>query len=110
MRCATTRLQSGLTFLLSCLVFQSFYDVYKYVQKDFYMTEWNRLLAQLDLVFGFPNMVSSKAKKLQQGFDQTTQEHIIWIEYRVRVSNSKPPSVSENIHKQDASLLSALIS
>lgn len=74
------------------------------------MTGWNRLLAQLDSVFGFPNMVSSKAKKLQQGFDQRTQEHVVWIEYRVRVSNSRPPKVNEDGGERRASLLSALIS
>lgn len=74
------------------------------------MTGWNRLLAQLDSVFGFPNMVSSKAKKLQQGFDQKTQEHIVWIEYRVRVSNSQRPTMNEDSDQCQASLLSALIS
>lgn len=73
------------------------------------MTGWNRLLAQLDSVFGFPNMVSSKAKKLQQGFDQRTQEHIVWIEYRVRVSNSRPPTMNEDGGERQTSLLSALI-
>lgn len=80
------------------------------VQEDIDMTGWNRLLAQLDSVFGFPNMVSSKAKKLQQGFDQKTQEHIVWIEYRVRVSNSRPLKLNEDGDHCQASLLSALIS
>lgn len=74
------------------------------------MTGWNKLLAQLDAVFGFPNMVSSKARKLQQGFDQKTQEHVIWIEYRVQVSNAQPQTVNEEGGKRRASLLSALIS
>lgn len=50
------------------------------------MTTWNKLLASLDATFGFPTRISSKVKKLQQGFDNKTQEHVVWIEYRVKVT------------------------
>ena len=54
------------------------------------MNGWNKLLALLDAMFGLPNRAASKVKKLQQGFDNRTQEHVIWIEYRVRVNNAQP--------------------
>lgn len=49
------------------------------------MTAWNKLLASLDATFGFPTSISSTVKKLRQGFDNTKQEHVIWIEYRVKM-------------------------
>lgn len=55
------------------------------------MNGWNKLLVLLDSLFGFPNKAASKVKKLQQGFDNRTHEHVIWIEYRVRVNNAQPP-------------------
>jgi hypothetical protein len=51
-------------------------------KEDITMTMWNKLLTTLDQLFGLPNKVSSKIKKLQQGFDNRTQEHVIWFEYR----------------------------
>lgn len=38
------------------------------------MSGWNNLVAPLDAMFCFPNEVASKAKKLQQGLDNRTQE------------------------------------
>lgn len=55
------------------------------------MNGWNKLLAALDTTIGLPNKVASKVKKLKQGFDNKTQEHVIWLEYRVRVSNDATP-------------------
>ena len=49
------------------------------------MTTWNALLKSLDATFGFPTRISSTVKKLRQGFDNTKQEHVIWIEYRVKM-------------------------
>jgi hypothetical protein len=51
---------------------------------------WNKILALLDAQFGFQsNKASSKVKKLWQGFDNQTNEHVIWLEYRVRVRSDK---------------------
>jgi hypothetical protein len=51
---------------------------------------WNRILALLDAQFGYQSIkVSSKVKKLWQGYDNQTNEHVIWLEYRVRVRNDK---------------------
>lgn len=74
------------------------------------MDGWNKLLVLLDAMFGLPNKASSRVKKLQQGFDNRTQEHVIWIEYRVRVTNSRPLKLTEDSSERRASLLSALIS
>ena len=49
------------------------------------MNEWNELLAVLDRTIGFPNKLSSKVKKVRQAYDNKKNEHVIWLEYRVRV-------------------------
>jgi hypothetical protein len=50
----------------------------------------NKILALLDAQLGFQsNKVSSKVKKLWQGYDNQTNEHVIWLEYRVRVKSDK---------------------
>jgi hypothetical protein len=55
------------------------------------MTMWNKILALLDVQLGFQsNKVSSNVKKLWQGYDNQTNEHVIWLEYRVRVRNNQP--------------------
>jgi hypothetical protein len=51
---------------------------------------WNKILALLDAQFGFQSTkASSKVKKLWQGYDNQTNEHVIWLEYRVRVKSDK---------------------
>ena len=50
------------------------------------MNEWNELLAVLDRTIGFPNKLSSKVKKVRQAYDNKKNEHVIWLEYRVRVN------------------------
>ena len=51
---------------------------------------WNKILALLDAQLGFQSTkASSKVKKLCQGYDNQTNEHVIWLEYRVRVRTSK---------------------
>jgi hypothetical protein len=52
------------------------------------MNKWNRLLAMLDHVFGFKNKARSNFKKLNQTFDEKTNEHVIVIEYRVQVKGT----------------------
>ena len=54
------------------------------------MTMWNKILALLDVQLGFQsNKASSKVKKLWQGYDNQTNENVIWLEYRVRVKSDK---------------------
>ena len=51
---------------------------------------WNKILALLDVQLGFQSTkTTSKVKKLCQGYDNQTNEHVIWLEYRVRVRTSK---------------------
>jgi hypothetical protein len=50
------------------------------------MNPWNQLLAAIDGALGFPNRLNSSVKKLKQGYDNNTNEHVIWLEYRVRVN------------------------
>ena len=52
------------------------------------MNKSNQLLAMLDRVFGFPNKIRSTFRKLSQDFDEKTNEHVILIEYRVRVKGT----------------------
>ena len=47
------------------------------------MNKWNKLLKMLDGVYGFENQVKSSFKKLKQGFDEKSNEHVVIIEYRV---------------------------
>ena len=57
------------------------------------MNKSNQLLALLDRVFGFPNKIRSTFRKYSQNFDEKTNEHVIFIEYRVSVKGtmkSKP--------------------
>ena len=52
------------------------------------MNKSNQLLALLDRVFGLPNKIRSKFRKISQNFDEKTNEHVILIEYRVRVKGT----------------------
>lgn len=80
----------------------------KYVQEDINMSGWNKLLSQLDAVLGFPNTTASKVKRLHQAFDNETQEHVVWLEYRVKAKSWA--AVPESAKQNQASLLSALLS
>jgi len=52
------------------------------------MNKSNQLLALLDRVFGFPNKIKSTFRKYSQNFDEKTNEHVIFIEYRVSVKGT----------------------
>ena len=52
------------------------------------MNKSNQLLALLDRVFGLPNKIRSKFRKISQNFDEKTNEHVILIEYRVQVKGT----------------------
>ena len=61
------------------------------------MTKWDRLLAQLDQVFGFADRKKSSVKKLRQVFDEKTNEHVFIIEHRVlRGEHSDPRRRNED--------------
>ena len=52
------------------------------------MNKSNQLLVLLDRLFGFPNKIKSTFQKVSQSFDQKTNEHVIFIEYRVSVKGT----------------------
>ena len=64
------------------------------------MNNWNRLLVTMDKTIGFPNKIRSSVKKRWQGFDQWKNEHVIWLEYRVKVhpGTSPPPQPAKYLH------------
>ena len=64
------------------------------------MKMWNKLLAVLDQVYGFPNMASSTLKKLEQGYDNETEEHVIRLEYRIKIGNALPPKRASRMLEQ----------
>ncbi len=41
-------------------------------------------MAVLDDVFGMENKIKSQFRKVSQDFDERTNEHVFYIEYRVR--------------------------
>ena len=64
------------------------------------MNDWNRLLVQLDKTIGFPQKIRSSVKKRWQGYDQWKNEHVIWLEYRIKVHSGTqpPPKPPQNLH------------
>jgi len=64
------------------------------------MNDWNRLLVQLDKTIGFPQKIRSSVKKKWQGYDQWKNEHVIWLEYRIKVQpgTQPPPKPPQNLH------------
>jgi hypothetical protein len=55
------------------------------------MTKWDKLKAMLDQVFGFKDRKKSSVKKMRQGFDEKTNEHVFIIEYRVMRGEHSDP-------------------
>lgn len=51
---------------------------------------WNKALYILDKLFGFESDGNSKLKRVKQVFDQKAGEHVIYLEYRVKVVNQSP--------------------
>lgn len=77
------------------------------------MTNWKKLLTVLDHEIGLPNKVSSNVKVIEQGFDNRTQEHVVWLEYRCRVRNVAVPKPNPQLVKayndKQMSMLKALL-
>ena len=73
------------------------------------MNKWNRLLASLDRVFGMTNKERSTFKKLSQNFDERTNEHVIVIEYRVRVKGTVKSTPRKNSGGQQMAFLRQLV-
>ena len=73
------------------------------------MNKWNRLLASLDRVFGMTNKERSTFKKLSQEFDEKTNEHVILIEYRVRVKGTVKSTPRKNSGRRQLAFLRQLM-
>ena len=52
---------------------------------------WNKLLIAIDQALGFQNKIASNVVKKWQAFDNTTQEHVISLEYRVKLKPAELP-------------------
>lgn len=72
-------------------------DPDKYDQEGIATNKWNRLLAALDAVFGMKGKEKSKFMKLSQDFDERTNEHVIVLEYRVKVAGTMKSAPREGI-------------
>ena len=72
------------------------------------MNKWNRLLASLDRVFGM-NKERSTFKKLSQDFDENTNEHVIVIEYRIRVKGTVKSTPRKQSGQQHLAFLRQLV-
>ena len=57
------------------------------------MTKWDKLLVQLDKVFGFEDRKRSTVKKRGQAFDEKTGEHVFILEYGVVKGEHSDPKV-----------------
>ena len=73
------------------------------------MNKWNRLLASLDRVFGMSNKERSTFKKISQNFDEKTNEHVIVIEYRVRVKGTLKSTPTKKSGQQNLAFLRQLM-
>ena len=73
------------------------------------MNKWNQLLVTLDAVFGMKGRESSKFKKLSQDFDEQTNEHVIVIEYRVRVKGTMKSTPRKRSGQQHLAFLRQLM-
>ena len=71
------------------------------------MNNWNNLLLALDKTIGFPNKIRSSVKKRWQGYDLWKNEHMIMLEYRIKVNPgihppAKPPQNLRDLHRNPA--------
>ena len=73
------------------------------------MNKWNRLLASLDRVFGMSNKERSTFKKISQDFDEKTNEHVIVIEYRVRMKGTVKSTPRKQSGSQQMAFLRQLV-
>ena len=73
------------------------------------MNKWNQLLATLDKVFGMNNKERSTFKKISQDFDEKTNEHVIVIEYRVRVKGTVKSTPRKKSGQQHLAFLRQLM-
>ena len=73
------------------------------------MNKSNQLLALLDRVFGFPNKIRSTFRKYSQNFDEKTNEHVIFIEYRVSVKGTMKSKPRKNQGPNQMAMIQQLL-
>ena len=73
------------------------------------MNKWNQLLACLDQVFGMKNKENSRFKKVSQNFDESTNEHVVMIEYRVRVAGTMKSTPRKKSDREQLVFLRQLV-
>ena len=73
------------------------------------MNKWNQLLACLDQVFGMKNKERSTFKKVSQNFDESTNEHVIMIEYRVRMAGTMKSTPRKKSDREQLVFLRQLV-
>lgn len=61
---------------------------------------YSRHVTALDQQFHFEDKESSSVKSIEQDFDDEALEHVITIEYRVKVSEEPDPQLSRNTAKE----------
>lgn len=64
------------------------------------MNNWNKLLAVLDDLFGHGDKQRSRISKKVQGFDNQTGEHVIRIEYRIKLATEGKGSLIRQANDQ----------
>ena len=73
------------------------------------MNKSNQLLVLLDRVFGFPNKIRSKFRKIRQDFDENTNEHVVLIEYRVSVKGTMKSKPRKNQGPNQMAMIQQLL-
>jgi len=73
------------------------------------MNKSNQLLVLLDRVFGFPNKIKSSFRKYSQNFDEKTNEHVIFIEYRVSVKGTMKSKPRKNQGPNQMAMIQQLL-
>lgn len=63
------------------------------------MIKWDRLLQALNQTFNTRTGATSKVKPLQRTFDNATQEHVIWLDYRVKADIFDVESTAQGVTK-----------
>jgi hypothetical protein len=59
------------------------------------MNKETRLLAAIDDVFGMGSKIKSQFRKVGQDFDERTNEHVFYIEYRFQCQAADSASTSQ---------------
>lgn len=59
------------------------------------LTIYQRHITALDQLFHFEDRESSSVKSIERDFDDETLEHVITIEYRVKVTEAPDPLIEQ---------------